>query len=139
MIWLLLANYFLGCGLGGVQGSLLTTSAVREWSHRAEIVIAEPERAKAAKKIFAELRKATGRFERKFGRTGWQLNRYYKRYEANDEEVLATLSEFNDEWETMQRRAIELRFRLREQVTEPEWAEFFAEGAAAKSTQSTKY
>jgi len=125
MIWAMLAAYFLGGGMGGVHGSLLTSTMVKELSLLAETVIVEPERAGTVKSTFEALRNEIRRYERKFARSGRQLNRSYKDHEADREQVLSILSDLNNDWETMQNRAIELRFELRDQMTEEEWKKLF--------------
>jgi len=125
MIWAILATYFLGGGLGGVNGSLFTSAMVKELSHKAETIIIEDDRAGTAQTIFKELRNEIRGYERKFARSGRQINRSYKDYEADKEKTLSILRDLNSDWETMQRRAIELRFELREQMTEQEWNELF--------------
>lgn len=121
MIWALLAVYFLGGGLAGVSGTMLTIPVVKELRAASENVISDPERAEAAQDILRELQKGIARFERKFTRTGWQLNRSYRNHTADEQVALDTLHRFNRDWEAMQRQAIELRFRLREEMTEEEW------------------
>lgn len=125
MIWMLLATYFLGGGLGGVHGSLLTAAALNELSDRAEVVITVESRAVTAKAVVKQLRKEVSRFERKFARSGRQLNRSYRRHEADREQAYAILHDLNEDWEIMQRRAIDLRFELRDAVTEEEWSQLF--------------
>ena len=126
MIWALLAMYFLGGGLAGVNGSMLTISVVKELRAASENVISNPQRANAAQETLRKLQKEIARFERKFARTGWQLNRYYRSHAADEKPALDTLHRFNRDWEVMQRQAIELRFRLREEMTEEEWNALFA-------------
>lgn len=132
MIWAILATYFLGGGLGGVNGSLLTSAMVKELSHKAETVIIEDDRAGTAQTIFKELRNEIRGYERKFARSGRQINRSYKDYEADKEKTLSILRDLNSDWETMQQRVIELRFELREQMTEQEWNELFYDSISSR-------
>ena len=126
MIWALLAAYFLGGGVGGASGSMLTTESVKQLSQQAEEIIAEPARAEAAQQTLAELRREVKAFEKMFSKSGKQLNKSYKDHTADDELALAILEELNLGWHASQQRAIELRFELRDSVTEEEWAELFA-------------
>lgn len=125
MIWALLAAYFLGGGLGGVQGSLLTSSAVKQLSQMSETIVSEPGRAEAAQQILKELRKEISGFEKKFKKAGRELNRSYKSHEADEEQALEILRQLNSDWEIMQDNAIDLRFQLRDRMTEEEWVELF--------------
>ncbi len=127
MIWALLAAYYLGGGLGGVNGSLLTTAIVKQLSEQTETIIDDPTRAAAAQQTLKELRKEIRVFERTFAKSGRQLNKSYKDHEADQEQAFAILSELNSDWEAMQLRAIDLRFELQDHVTEGEWAELFAQ------------
>lgn len=127
MIWALLAAYFLGGGLGGVSGSLLTSETLKQLGAQSLTIIASPERAKRAETIIADLRKETRAFERKFSKSGRQLNRSYKNHDADEAQTLAILDGMNSAWADMQLNAIELRFELREQMTEEEWTELFGQ------------
>ena len=126
MIWALLAAYFLGGGLGGVSGSLLTTAVVKQLSEQTETIIDNPTRAATAQQTLRELRKEIRAFETVFAKSGRQLTKSYKNHEADQEQALTILSDLNSDWEAMQLRAIELRFELRDQMTEGEWDELFA-------------
>jgi hypothetical protein len=125
MIWALLAAYFLGGGLGAVHGGLLTSAGVKELSAQAEVIIGDSQRAEAAAEILQALRKEIGRFERTFARSGRQMVRYYRSHEANEQQMLAALQALNAEWEAVEQEALDLRFQLREQMTEGEWAELY--------------
>ena len=125
MIWALLAAYFLGGGLGGINGSLLTTGAIDVLSAQAETVIDSSDRAAAAQQVLEELRKETRAFERSFAKSGRKLNKSYRDYSSTREQALTILNDLNADWEAMQLQAIDLRFELREQMTEEEWGELF--------------
>jgi hypothetical protein len=125
MIWALLAAYFLGGGLGGIDGSLLTTGAIDVLSEQAETVIDSPARAAAAQQVLKELRQEIKAFERSFAKSGRKLNKSYKYYSSTREHALTILNDLNADWEAMQLKAIDLRFELRDQMTEEEWGELF--------------
>ena len=127
MIWALLAAYFLGGGLGGVNGSLLTTAVVKQLSEHTETIIDDPTRAAAAQQTLKELRKEIKAFERTFAKSGKKLTKSYKNHAAGQEHAFAILSDLNSSWEAMQLSAIDLRFELRDQMTEAEWTELFAQ------------
>lgn len=126
MIWALLAAYFLGGGVGGVGGSMLTSASVKQLSERTEEVITEPARVEVAKQTLAELDKEVKAFHKTFGRSGKQLNKSYKDHADRGNQALVILDELNSSWEVSQQRAIDLRFELRDSMTEEEWAELFA-------------
>ena len=125
MIWALLAAYFLGGGLGGISGSMLTTGAIDVLSEQAETVIDSPTRAAAARQVLKELRKEVWAFERSFAKSGRKLTRVYTDYSSTHEDALTVLNDLNSDWEAGQLRAIDLRFELRDQMTEEEWGELF--------------
>lgn len=126
MITVLLAMYFLGGGLGGVSGSLLTSAAVKQLSAQSQTIITDPARAEVTQQTFSELQKEIKAFEKKFAKTGRQLNKSYKNHEADEEQAFAILSDLNSAWKAMQLSAIDLRFQLRDHMTKKEWAELFA-------------
>ncbi len=126
MIWALLAAYFLGGGVGGVSGSMLTSASVKQLSERTEEVIADPARAEAAQQTLAELRQEVKAFQKTFSKSGRQLNQSYKDHEADFNQALAVLDELNSGWDASQQRAIDLRFELRDSMTEDEWVALFA-------------
>lgn len=125
MIWALLAAYFLGGGLGGISGSMLTTGAIDVLSEQAQTVIDSPPRAAAAQRLLKELRKEVGAFERSFAKSGRKLNKLYTDHSSTHEDTLTILNDLNSDWEAGQLRAIDLRFELRDQMTEEEWGELF--------------
>ena len=126
MIWALLAAYFLGGGVGGVSGSMLTTAALDQLSKQTATVVVDPARAAAAQQTLAELRKEVKAFEKTFARSGKQLTRSYKDHAADFDQALAILDDLNSGWAVSQQRALDLRFELRASLTEEEWAALFA-------------
>lgn len=126
MIWILLATYLFGGGVDGVNGSQLKTDMIDEWSRNVVTIVDDPARVGEAKKIFKELKKELKSFEDTFSKSGEQLTESYLDHAADKEQALATFDNLNSHWETMQLRAIDLRFELRNHVSEQEWAELFA-------------
>ena len=125
MLWILLATYLFGGGADGVNGSQLTTGMIDEWSRNTVTIVHDPARVEKAQKIFKELKKEIKSFEDTFSKSGGQLTKSYLDHAASKEQALATLSKMNSDWETMQLRAIDLRFELRNHISEQEWAELF--------------
>ncbi len=126
MIWALLAAYFLGGGINGVSGSMLTSAAVKQLSKQIEVVVVEPARAAAAQQTLGALRKEVKAFEKAFAKSGRQLTKSYKNHAADFEQALAILEDLNSGWASSQQRALDLRFELRASLTEEEWAALFA-------------
>ena len=126
MIWALLAAYFLGGGVGGASGGMLTPAAVKQLSAWTEEVIVDSARAEAAQQTLTELRKEVKAFQKTFSKSGKQLNKSYKDHADSGNQALLILDELNSGWEASQQRAIELRFELRDSMTEEEWAKLFA-------------
>jgi predicted nucleic acid-binding Zn-ribbon protein len=124
MIWALLAAYFLSGG--GVSGGMLTPASVKQLSARTEEVIVDSARAEAAQQTLAELRKEVKAFQKTFTKSGKQLNKSYKDHADGGDDALDILQELNTDWEQAQQRAIDLRFELRDSMTEEEWAALFA-------------
>jgi hypothetical protein len=122
MIWALLAAYFLGGGIGGASGSMLTSESVKQLNERTEEVIADPARAEEAQQTLAELRQEVKAFHKIFSKSGRKLNKSYKDHAADLNQALAVLEELNSGWNAAQQRTIELRFALRDSMTEEEWA-----------------
>ena len=126
MIWALLGAYFLAGGVGGVNGSMLTPASVKQLSARTEEVIIDSARAEAAQQTLAELRKEAKAFQKTFTKSGKQLNKSYKDHADGGDHALDILQELNTNWEQAQQRAIDLRFELRDSMTEEEWAALLA-------------
>jgi len=124
MIWALLAMYFLGGG--GASGGMLTSAGVKQLNEQTEIVVADPTRAEQAQLIIKDLGKEVKAFEKVFARSGRQLNKSYKDHAADVDQALAILDDLNSGWELSQQRALDLRFELRESLTEDEWTALFA-------------
>ena len=126
MIWALLAAYFLCGGVGGASGGMLTLASVKQLSSLAEEVIVDSARAEAAQQTLTELRKEVKAFQKTFSKSGKQLNKSYKDHADGGNYALDVLQELNSGWELSQQRAIDLRFELRDSMTEEEWAALFA-------------
>lgn len=125
MIWALLAFYFFGGG--GAGASVLTQEAVKEMGERVESVVEDPLRAEAAQQSLDELRAEIKAFNKTFSRSGKDLEKIYKDHEASAEQMLTILNDLNVEWDAAQTRAIELRFALKETLTQEEWSQVMDE------------
>ena len=126
MIWALLAAYFLGGGVGGASGGMLTPASVKQLSARAEEVIVDSARAEAAQQTLAELRKEVKAFQKTFSKSGKHLDKSYKDHADGGDQALLILDELNSGWQVSQQRAIDLRFELKDSMTEEEWTVLFA-------------
>ena len=126
MLAALLMAYLLGGG-GGVAGSVLTPGAVKHIGKDVERAVADSARADLATQALAELKAEVKAFEKKFGKSGKQLTKLYKEHGAEAEQMLAVLDGLNGDWESAQQRAVELRFELKESLTEAEWGEVFGD------------
>jgi ABC-type sulfate transport system substrate-binding protein len=125
MIWALLAAYFLGGGVVGVSGSGLTTENVKQLSEHAVAVIENSDRSRAAQRVLNELGKEVSVFENLFEKSGSKLAKSYQSHAADSDQALVILGNLNSGWEVTQQRALDLRFELRESMTEAEWTELF--------------
>jgi len=123
MLMALLAAYFLGGG--GVAGSILTSASVKNLSSQVEMVVDDPARADQAQELFAQLRKEVKAFEKGFAKSGKRLTKAYKDHAADVAEALLVLDELNSGWTQSQQSALDLRFELKELLTEDEWAALF--------------
>ena len=125
MIWALLAAYFLGGGVGGASGGMLTPASVKQLGTRTEEVIMDSVRSEAAQETLVELRKEVKAFQKTFSKSDKQLKKFYKDHSDGGSQALLVLDELNVDWEVSQQRAIDLRFELRDSMTEEEWAALF--------------
>jgi len=125
MIWALLGAYFLAGGVGGVNGSMLTPASVKQLSARTAEVIGDSVRAEAAQQTLTKLQKEVKAFQKTFSNSGKQLNKSYKDHADGGEQAQLILDELNSGWDVSQQRAIDLRFELRDSMTEEEWATLF--------------
>ncbi len=123
MLMALLAAYLLGGG--GLGGSILTPAAVKQMSKQVEVTVADPARAEAAAETLAELKVEIKGFDKKFAKSGKELTKLYKDHGADGDQMLAVLAELNADWEGSQQRGIDLRFELKESLTEEEWTAVF--------------
>lgn len=123
MLMALLAAYLLGGG--GLGGSILTPAAVKQMSKQVEVTVVDSARAEAAAETLAELKVEIKGFDKKFAKSGKELTKLYKDHGADGDQMLAVLAELNADWEGSQQRGIDLRFELRESLTEEEWAAVF--------------
>jgi hypothetical protein len=121
MIWALLAMFLLGGG-GGVSGGLLTSAGLKQMIARTEVVIEDPGRAEAAQETLVKLRKEVKAFEKIFSKSGKQLIKSYKDHASSIDQERVIQEELNSNWKLAQQRALDLRFELKESMTEEEWA-----------------
>ena len=125
MIWVLLIAFFLGGGVGGVSGSILTPAAVKHLSKRTQAVITDPARAEVAQQTLVELRKEVKAFEKIFSKSGDQLTKSYKDHAVDADQALTLLGNLNTDWLASQQQVVDLRFKLRDTLTEEEWVALF--------------
>ena len=123
MLMALLAAYLLGGG--GLGGSILSPAAVKQMSMQVEVTVVESARAEVAAETLAELKVEIKGFDKKFAKSGKELIELYKDHNADAGQMLAVLEELNAGWEASQQRGIDLRFELKESLTEEEWAAVF--------------
>ncbi len=123
MLLALLAVYFFGGG--GVGGSILTPAAVKQIGKQVEAVVTDAARVERASETLAELTTEIRGFEKSFAKSGKQLSGLYKDHGADADQMLAVLDSLNADWEAVQRRAIELRFDLKDALSPEEWAAVF--------------
>ena len=124
MLVALLAAYLLGGG-AGVSGGILTPAAVKQIGKQVEATVSDPARAESAAQTLAELKTEMKGFEKTFAKSGKELTKLYKDHAADAGQMLAVLEEFSTGWEASQKRAIDLRFELKESLTEEQWATVF--------------
>jgi hypothetical protein len=127
MIWAILAWYFFG-GVGGVSGAILTSSGVDELREQIPIVVEDESRRKSASRTLMDLKKEVEAFEKSFGRSGRELNKLYVDHSDNREDTFVILDNLNSQWEAAQGRSLDLRFELRDELTEAEWLALFGSG-----------
>ena len=125
MILGLLAMFFLAGGVGGMSGSMLTPESMNELSERADTVILDSARAAAAEQTLAELQKEVKAFQKLFWSSGKQLDKVYNDHADDGDQAQSILDELNADWAVEQKRAVDLRFKLKESVSKQEWAELF--------------
>ena len=125
MLVALLAAFLLGGGGTNISGVILTPGAVEQVGKQIEVVVTDPERAEAAAETLAELKAEIKGFEKKFAKSGKELAGHYKDHEASGASMLAVLDQLNAGWKASQQRALDLRFELRESLTEAEWVAIF--------------
>jgi len=126
MLAALLMAYLLGGG--GVSAGILTPDAVKQIDKRVEASVSDGPRAEAAGAALVELKAEVKAFDKQFARSGKHLTNLYKDHGSDSAQMLGVLDELDAGWEASQRRALDLRFDLREAMTEDEWAAVFGDG-----------
>ena len=130
MIWALLAWYLLG-GAGVGSGAILTSSGVEAIEEKLVEVVFDDVRLGRATDTLQTLRKDLKSFEKRFVRSGRQLNKLYEEHEVNRDATYAILDELNADWAAGQQQALDARFALRDALTEAEWNEMFGADSAS--------
>ena len=124
MVWALLAWFLLG-GSNGHSALMLNASGAQELIVSIESVVTDDLRRSEALLVVEDLESEIGGFEQVFSDSGRQLDRLYAIHDDASEEIREVFSELNSTWEVGQARALDVRFRLRELMTEEEWALLF--------------
>jgi hypothetical protein len=124
MLVALLTAFLLGGG-AGVMGGILTPATVKQITKQVGTVVTDSARSEAAAQTLAELKAEIKGFEKKFAKSGKELTGLYKDHGAYGARVL---DELNAGWAASQERALDLRFELKESLTEEEWAAVFGDG-----------
>ena len=126
MVWALLAWFLLG-GSNGHSALMLNASGAQELIVSIESVVTDDLRRSEALLVVEDLESEIGGFEQVFSDSGRQLDRLYAIHDDASDEIREVFSELNSTWEAGQARALDARFRLRELMTEEEWALLFGE------------
>ena len=124
MLWALLGMYLFGVGGGPVVG-VLGPAEIKQISQQVKAVVVDPARREAALDTLSNSRSTSKGFEKAFSKSGKGLKSLYRDHEADTQPMVAILEALNEDWHQAQQRALELRFELREQLTEEEWALIF--------------
>ena len=123
MLMALLAAYLLGGG--GVSGGILTVPEVKQIQARVEANVADSSRAEAAATELAALKAEIKSFDKTFGKSGKRLTKLFKDHGAGAAEMQAELDALNRDWADAQSEALEIRARLKKQLTREEWQAVF--------------
>ena len=126
MIWALLAWFLLG-GSNGQSALMLDANGAQELIVSIETVVTDDPRRSEAVMAVEGLEAEIAEFERLFSDSRRQLDRLYADHEDTSNEIREVFSELNATWEAGQARALDVRFRLREVMTEEEWISLFGE------------
>ena len=112
---------------GGVAGGILSTDAVKQVGKQVDKAVHDEARAAKAAETLGELKTEIKTFEKSFAKSGKELGKLYKDHGGNADAMQAVLDGLNTEWGTAQRRGIDLRFELRDSLTEEEWVAVFGD------------
>ena len=124
MLIAMLVSFLLGGGLLG--GSLVTPADVDLIGERVEVLVENPESAKAAQQVLDELKAEVEDFNQTFFDSSDSLRDMYLDHETAAWQMQRSLESLNLEWYESQQRGLKLRDRLRESITADEWAAVFA-------------
>ena len=94
-------------------------------SERTEVVIEDPGRAEAAQETLDKIREEVKAYEKMFSKSGKQLIKSYKDHTSSIDRERLIQEDLNSSWKVAQQRALDLRFELKESMTEEEWTEMF--------------
>lgn len=125
MIWALLAIFFLGGGGDNGSGNMLTPESLKQLSARTESVIKDQGREKAAQQTLNNLQMEVKAFEKVFSKSGKQLSKFYEAHDTDGEQLSVILDNLNSDWKSSQQRTLDMRFELKESMTEEEWSALF--------------
>ena len=125
MLAALLVAFFLGGA--AASGALLTEDMLKDFNHRAEQVVVDPERMDAITKEVASLHDELKAFNKALAKSGKSLDAYYKDHGADAAGMQTELDALNSAWAAAQSRVLDHRFNIRDQMTPDEWRAVFAD------------
>lgn len=111
-------------GSAGTSG-LMSPESLKELRQQTAVVVTDAARAETAEQVLKDLGVEVKAFEKEFAKAGKQLTEAYRDHSTRREVSSSIVAELNMNWDTAQKRALDLRFKLRDSLTEEEWATLF--------------
>ena len=123
MLWAMLAYFFLGGTTTG--GAMVTADGVEGLRRQAATIVDDENRAALARETFGEILGVVKQFENGFKSSGKSFRKGYLDYDTDVAELRDILENMNGDWEQAQEQVLDLRFTLKDTLTEEEWAALF--------------
>jgi len=122
----ILGTYLLGGGILG--GSFFTSADVDRIANQVVLLVTESARVQTASQTLAELKTENRKFDAIYAGSSKRFNHLYRNHALDGSQMLALFDQLNSQTRSIQRRLIDLRFRLKSSITAVEWAAVFTTG-----------
>ncbi len=122
MVVTTLTLLYLLFGVGGGD----TQTTIERMDALVQEIVLDKKRMKQARSVLKEMKKESKRFQKELSGIRGKLLSIDAKHDASLNEYRAVFKEADEAWFRTEKTLIELRFRMKDHMTRPEWRALFA-------------